>query len=36
MLPSNSCKNWKWRMQSHELTDEVAENLRMLLEKFYR
>ena len=34
--PSTLGKNWKWRMQSHQLTDEVAENLKNITRKFYR
>ena len=32
--PSTLGKNWKWRMQSHELKDEVAENLKNVTRKF--
>ena len=34
--PSTLGKNWKWRMQSHELTEEIAENLKNVTRKFYR
>lgn len=34
--PSTLGKNWKWRIQSHQLTEEMAENLKNVTRKFYR